>query len=100
MGANTAVIRDGAVVLPAELRDRYGLVDGDVLVVEAGEDGILLRPADERDPAEEVEIYTPERKAEFLLNNAVTPEDYRWAVEEVRAMGLDPETILHDPLGR
>ena len=34
-----------------------------------------------------VEIYTLERKAKFLLNNAATPEDYRRAVEEVRRMG-------------
>jgi hypothetical protein len=43
-----------------------------------------------------VEIYSPERKAEFLLNNAVTKTDYRWAVEEVRRMGLDPNKIAHD----
>jgi hypothetical protein len=43
-----------------------------------------------------IEIYTPERKAEFLLNNAVTPEDYAWAVREVRKMGLNPENISHE----
>ena len=31
-----------------------------------------------------------------LLNNAVTPEDYRWAVQEVRKMGLDPDSIPHE----
>ena len=38
----------------------------------------------------------PERKAEFLLNNAVTKADYHWAVAEVRRMGLDPEKIEHE----
>jgi hypothetical protein len=42
-----------------------------------------------------VEIYSAERKAEFLLNNTVTADDYASAVKEVRNMGLDPETIPH-----
>ena len=33
------------------------------------------------------ENYTPERKAEFLLMNAVNAQDYRRAREEVRKMG-------------
>ena len=43
----------------------------------------------------QVEIYTPERKAEFLLSNAVDEADYQWAREEVRKMGLDPDKIPH-----
>lgn len=43
----------------------------------------------------EPEIYTPERIAEFLLSNAVDAADYARAVEEVKALGLDPEMILH-----
>ena len=42
-----------------------------------------------------VEIYTPDRKAEFLLNNAVDAEDYRCAVREVRSLGIDPEAVPH-----
>ena len=41
------------------------------------------------------ESYTPERIAEFLLNNAVDCEDYKQAREEVKTLGLDPETITH-----
>ena len=93
MSAKTTTVEGGAVVIPAELRDRYGLVDGSVVVVEAGEDGILLRPDVDAGPA--IEIYTPERKAEFFLNNAMDEEDYAWAVEEVRKMGLDPNAIPH-----
>ncbi|HBT46494.1 MAG TPA: AbrB family transcriptional regulator [Peptococcaceae bacterium] len=83
----------GTITIPAALRQQYRLEEGSILVFEPREEGILLRPAS----VYPVEIYTPERKAEFLLNNAVTPEDYAWAVEEVRKMGLDPKTIPHDP---
>ena len=78
-------------MLPAPLRRQYGLDEGSLVVAEAREDGILLRPA----IAMPVEIYTPERKAEFLLSNALDGADYEDAVAEVRRMGLDPATILH-----
>ena len=42
-----------------------------------------------------METYSPERIAEFLLNNAVDEEDYAEAVARVKAMGLDPEAIPH-----
>ncbi len=42
-----------------------------------------------------VEIYTPERKAEFLLSNTVDAEDYDAAVKEVRRLGIDPAKIPH-----
>jgi AbrB family looped-hinge helix DNA binding protein len=81
----------GTVVIPASLRRRFGLEEGSLIIAEEREDGILIRPA-EMFP---VEIYTPERKAEFLLSNAVDAEDYAHAEEEVRKMGLDPATIPH-----
>jgi len=83
----------GTVTIPAPLRQRYRLEEGSILILEPREEGILLRPA----YVWPMEVYTPERKAEFLLNNAVTPEDYAWAVKEVRKMGLDPKAIPHDP---
>ena len=46
-----------------------------------------------------MEVYTPERRAEFLLTNAVDAEDYREAVEEVKKMGLDPDAVLHTSPG-
>ena len=51
-----------------------------------------LDPAGDRAPGQ---IYTPERKAEFLLNNAVGAKDYRHARAEVKRMGLDPDRIRH-----
>lgn len=53
--------------------------------------GILIRPA----VVFPVEIYTLERKAEFLLTNAVNQKDYRQAEAEVRRMGLDASKIRH-----
>src|SRR4030042_6055833 len=88
----TKVGRRGAVVIPVGLRKKYGLEEGSLVIAEAREEGVLLRPA----AALPLEMYTPERKAEFLLNNVVTPEDYSWATKEVRKMGLDPETIPHE----
>ncbi|HEY2019020.1 MAG TPA: AbrB/MazE/SpoVT family DNA-binding domain-containing protein [Bryobacteraceae bacterium] len=79
----------GTIVVPVKLRKRFGLKEGDLLVTEEREDGILLRPA----VAVPVEIYTPQRKAEFFLNNAITKEDYDQACEDIRAMGLDPNNI-------
>ena len=43
-----------------------------------------------------VEEYSAERKAEFLLSNAVDELDYVWAVREVRKLGVDPEAVSHE----
>ncbi|MBW1842470.1 MAG: AbrB/MazE/SpoVT family DNA-binding domain-containing protein [Deltaproteobacteria bacterium] len=87
----TKVGRRGTVVIPAVLRRKYGFEEGSQLIVEALSEGVLLRPV----VTLPVEIYTPERKAEFLLNNAITKEDYAAAIKKVRNMGLDPDTVLH-----
>ena len=81
----------GVLVIPAALRRRFGLEEGSLVIAEDRGEGILIRPA----RAVPVEIYTPQRKAEFLLNNAVDEADYQWAREEVQKMGLDPDTITH-----
>ncbi len=81
----------GTVVIPAETRRNFGLSEGEMLVMEERSDGLLLKPV----RAYEVEIYTPERRAEFLLNNAVTAHEYDEALDEVRSMGLEPDAIPH-----
>lgn len=83
--------RRGTVVLPVRLRRRLGIEEGSFVVAEEREDGILIRPA----TVVPVEIYSPERRAEFLLNNAVDAQDYRHARTEVKRMGLDPDRISH-----
>jgi len=84
--------RRGTVVIPAYLRKEYGMEEGTLIIAEARPEGILLKPA----VALSLEKYTPERRAEFLLNNAVTREDYDFAVNETRKMGLNPEEIPHE----
>ncbi len=71
--AASRVGRRGTIVLPAKLRHRLGIEEGSFIVAEEREDGILIRPA----TVLPVEVYTSERRAEFLLNNAVSGEDYR-----------------------
>ncbi|MBI4421927.1 MAG: AbrB/MazE/SpoVT family DNA-binding domain-containing protein [Gemmatimonadetes bacterium] len=87
----TRVGRRGTVVLPAKLRRRMGFTEGSIVIAEERENGILLRPA----IALPVETYTPERRAEFLLSNAVGRRDYARAVSEVRKLGLDPAKVPH-----
>ncbi|MDZ4170103.1 MAG: AbrB/MazE/SpoVT family DNA-binding domain-containing protein [Coriobacteriia bacterium] len=83
----------GTVVIPAAKRRALGLGEGDLLAMEESASGLLLTPV----RAYEVELYTPTRRAEFMLNNAVTAVEYDEAYEEVRGMGIDPESVPHQP---
>jgi len=65
------VRKRGTRVLPAKVRRRFG---------------IAVVP---------IEIYTPGRKAEFLLSNAVDEKDYRAAKNEVQRMVLDTKEVRH-----
>lgn len=85
----TRIGKRGTIVIPTELRRKYKLEEGSAVVAESRDEGILIRPA----VTLPVEIYTPERKAEFLLNNAVSPDETAWAEKEIRHMGLDPDRI-------
>ena len=97
MIAETAKVgKRGTIVIPAALRQKYGFEEGSQIAVEPVPEGVLLRPV----VTLPIEIYAPERKAEFLLNNAITPEDYTIAVEQVREMGLDPAQIPHKKIGK
>lgn len=81
----------GTTVIPKALRTKLGLEEGALLLMDEVDGALRVRKA----VAVPVETYTRERKAEFLLNNAVDEEEYREAVKAVRAMGLDPATITH-----
>jgi bifunctional DNA-binding transcriptional regulator/antitoxin component of YhaV-PrlF toxin-antitoxin module len=59
----------GAIIVPAELRKRYGI-----------DEGVLV---------------TTERQAEFVLSTATDSKDYQRARKQVRTMGLDPASIRH-----
>jgi AbrB family looped-hinge helix DNA binding protein len=83
--------RRGTIVVPARLRKRYGIEEGAIVTAEEREDGVLIRPA----VVVPVEKYTPERKAEFLLSNAISEADYERARRDVKKLGLDPDKIRH-----
>lgn len=81
----------GTIVIPASLRRRFKVHEGDLLITEDHGDGILIIPA----VALPIEQYSLERKAEFILSNSTDQRDYKKACEEVRKLGLDPDTIKH-----
>jgi AbrB family looped-hinge helix DNA binding protein len=81
----------GTFVIPAKMRRRFGIEEGSEVIAEETPEGILIRPA----ITIPIEVYVDERKAEFLLSNAVDAADYRGAQEEVRRMGLDPAKVAH-----
>ncbi len=81
----------GTIVIPATLRRRFDFHDGDLVIAEERDEGILLRRA----VAVPIETYSAERKAEFLLSNAVDLGDYKQARKAVKKLGLDPDKIPH-----
>jgi hypothetical protein len=72
---------------------QFGIEEGSEVFAEATPEGILIRPA----VTVPLEVYSRERKAEFLLSNAVDAGDHWRAAEDVRAMGLDPADYLAGP---
>jgi AbrB family looped-hinge helix DNA binding protein len=91
LSGTSKVGKRGAVVIPVELRRRFGIEEGSLVIAEATEEGVLLRPA----VAVPVENYSPERQAEFILSNAVGQRDYEKAQDEVLKLGVNPETVPH-----
>jgi AbrB family looped-hinge helix DNA binding protein len=92
MSEVSRVGRRGTLVIPAQLRKRYGLEEGQEVLVEETSEGLLLRPA----ITLLVDVYSRERKAALILENAVDREDYERAREEVRKLGVDPDAIPHE----
>jgi bifunctional DNA-binding transcriptional regulator/antitoxin component of YhaV-PrlF toxin-antitoxin module len=82
--------QDGDVPLPQSIRERAGIDAGSTVTLEARNGVIIVRASDV-----DVEIYTPQRRAEFLLSNAVDANEYAVAREEVRQMGIDPDDVPH-----
>ena len=88
----TTRLVSGVVAIPDELRAELGWnEDAEILAIAEGGELRLLR-SDSPLP----EVYTAERKAEFILNSAVSAEDYQHAIEETLLMGLDPDSIPHE----
>jgi bifunctional DNA-binding transcriptional regulator/antitoxin component of YhaV-PrlF toxin-antitoxin module len=85
-----SVGQSGDVPIPPAIRELTGIDAGSIVTLEARNGAIVIRPL-----SEDAESYTAERKAEFLLSNAVDAADYATACEEVRKWGLDPNQISH-----
>jgi AbrB family looped-hinge helix DNA binding protein len=81
----------GTVVIPAALRRRYGIEEGTLVVAEPRDGGVLIRIA----VVLPVEVYTPERKAQFLLSSAVDAVNYAARCARSGPWGLDPNAIPH-----
>jgi hypothetical protein len=77
------------------------MAEGGDMAAGTGQSGRRMNPEDiaKLKTGYELEDYTPERIAEFLLSNAVDAEDYANAAAEVRGMGLDPDKIPHQRPG-
>jgi AbrB family looped-hinge helix DNA binding protein len=83
----------GTVVIPAQIRKRYRLEEGSILLLEERMEGIFLRPSVAAPM--DVDIYTQERLAEFFLNHGMDKEGYLDARKDVEKMGIDPDSINH-----
>ncbi len=90
----TKIGKRGMVVIPSQLRKEFGMEEGSLVIAERRSEGVLIRPA----MALPIETYSKERKAEFLLSNAVDEKDYARAKAEVIKMGLDPKKVSHHKL--
>lgn len=91
----------GAVVIPAELRQRFGIEEGALVVTEAREDGVLIRPATAMPRDEERRQFLAELDQAYA---ALREDPVLWAEElaERRALegtlmdGLDPDEVWTD----
>jgi AbrB family looped-hinge helix DNA binding protein len=76
----------GTIVLPVKLRKQFGLGDGSLLVTEAKDGEIRIRPAFVYEP----EAWSPQRKAYLTLINAMTQEEFDNISALLREEGIDP----------
>ncbi len=76
----------GTIVLPVKLRKQFGLGDGSLLVTEAKNGEIRIRPAFVYEP----EVWSPQRKAYLTLINAMTQEEFDEVAALLREEGIDP----------
>jgi len=81
--------KDGSIVIPLETRRIFGLENGGNLDLLLESNGFVLRTEKEDDF--KGEIYTPRRKAELLLDNAFTKEEWDELVASLLEEGIDPK---------
>ncbi|MDX2269747.1 MAG: AbrB/MazE/SpoVT family DNA-binding domain-containing protein [Bryobacter sp.] len=84
----------GTLVIPVKLRRTLGLEEGSLVVLTERGATLELRKAEVVVPEDEVR--TKRSQASAILNAAKDLGEYFAALEEVRAMGLDPDEIPHE----
>lgn len=83
----------GTVVIAAKFREEFGLQEGQDIIMEATDQGVLIKPC----LSEPIRRYSAKEKAEFILRAALTRAEYEEALREVKALGVDPKSIPHRP---
>jgi AbrB family looped-hinge helix DNA binding protein len=81
----------GQVVIPLHLRKALRLGEGDLLSIREDEGRVVL------ERVVMVPAAVQETVARAALSNARSVDEYIEARKTVRAIGLDPGTIQHDP---
>lgn len=81
----TKVTRKGQVTIPVELREEFGLEEGDEVVWQSGEEGLVVRPA-KRDAGRGmlVDEDVPEEKREEMA------QEFEKLIREKRETEWDP----------
>ena len=72
MNRIVSINEQGAIALPQDLIEKYGLKVGGQIVIEESEAGLILRPNDKF-----LEIYSDERVAEFEQQNEKELENFQ-----------------------
>ncbi len=79
----------GTIVLPAKLRKQFGLEDGSLLVTEAKDGEIRIRPAFLYEPP----VWSPEETAYYILINSMTKDEWDENLPYVLELGVDPVKV-------
>jgi AbrB family looped-hinge helix DNA binding protein len=79
----------GTIVLPAKLRKQFGLEDGSLLVTEAKDGEIRIRPAFLYEPP----VWSPEETAYYILINSMTKDEWDENLPYVLELGVDPAKV-------
>ena len=91
MSEAARVGKRGAVVIPAKVRRQFGIAEGTTVLVHSGPDGVVIRSV----ATVPVEVYSRKRRAAFILQSWLKPEDYPKLRDQVRRMGIDPDKVRH-----
>ena len=80
MRQNLMVSNKGQITLPASVRKRYGINGGSLLILEDGENGLSLTPAE----AMPVEIYSDEQIAEWEKEYTFKPGERKLFSQQLK----------------